>query len=179
MSEQVTHSKIKKVPSKLEHVVESFIFRSRWLLAPFFIGLLVAVVLLLLKFFKYLYSMALNTFTASNQELLVGILTLVDTALLAGLLLIIIFSGYESFVSKIDIDTHEDKPGWMGKVGFGALKVKVIGSIMAISAIELLKVFVNSGEYVVEEIQWKVMIHLTFVLSGVLFAVMDWLGNKK
>ncbi|WP_428614150.1 YqhA family protein, partial [Pseudoalteromonas sp.] len=93
MSEHVTHSKVKKVPTKLEQIVESFIFRSRWLLAPFFIGLLVAVVLLLLKFFKYLYSMALNTFTASNQELLVGILTLVDTALLAGLLLIIIFSG--------------------------------------------------------------------------------------
>ena len=115
----------------------------------------------------------------TGNELILSVLTLVDVALIANLLIIIIFSGYESFVSKIDIDTHEDKPGWMGKVGFGALKVKVIGSIMAISAIELLKVFVNSGEYVVEEIQWKVMIHLTFVLSGVLFAVMDWLGNKK
>ena len=91
MSESVSQTKPKKVPSTLERVVETFIFRSRWLLAPFFIGLLVAVVILLLKFFKYLYSMALNTFTASNQELLVGILTLVDTALLAGLLLIIIY----------------------------------------------------------------------------------------
>ena len=175
MSEQVTHSKIKKVPSKLEQVVETFIFRSRWLLAPFFIGLLVAVVLLLLKFFKYLYSMALNTFTASNQELLVGILTLVDTALLAGLLLIIIFSGYENFVSKLNIDNHEDRPVWMGKVGFSGLKMS---AIVAISAVELLKVFISSNNHSTDELLWKVLIHVTFVVSGVLFALTDYINSK-
>lgn len=178
MSEQVTNSKVKKVPTKVEQVVESFIFRSRWLLAPFFIGLLVAVVLLLLKFFKYLYSMALNTFTASNQELLVGILTLVDTALLAGLLLIIIFSGYENFVSKLNIENHEDRPVWMGKVGFSGLKMKLISAIVAISAVELLKVFISSNNHSTDELLWKVIIHVTFVASGVLFALTDYINSK-
>lgn len=119
-----TPNKKPRQANKVEHTLESFIFNGRWLLAPFFVGLLFAVVLLLIKFFKQLYLMGIATFTATNQELLVGILTLVDTALLAGLLLIITFSGYENFVSKLNIDNHEDRPSWMGKVGFSGLKMK-------------------------------------------------------
>ncbi|AQQ01169.1 hypothetical protein B0W48_16165 [Pseudoalteromonas aliena] len=164
--------------NKVEHALESFIFKGRWLLAPFFVGLLFAVVLLLIKFFKQLYLMGLATFTSTNQELLVGILTLVDTALLAGLLLIIIFSGYENFVSKLNIDNHEDRPSWMGKVGFSGLKMKLISAIVAISAVELLKVFINSGAHPNDELLWKVIIHVTFVMSGVLFALTDYLNSK-
>ncbi|MBB1292029.1 TIGR00645 family protein [Pseudoalteromonas sp. SR44-5] len=167
-----------RVASKLEQFVESFIFRARWLLAPFFIGLLVAIVLLLLKFFKYLYQMAINTFSATNEQLLVGILTLVDTALLAGLLLIIIFSGYENFVSKLNIGNHEDRPAWMGKVGFSGLKMKLISAIVAISAVELLKVFISSTSHSSDELMWKVIIHVTFVISGVLFALTDFINSK-
>ncbi|BDF94465.1 MULTISPECIES: TIGR00645 family protein [Pseudoalteromonas] len=167
-----------RVASKLEKFVESFIFRARWLLAPFFIGLLVAIILLLLKFFKYLYHMALNTFSATNEQLLVGILTLVDTALLAGLLLIIIFSGYENFVSKLNIGNHEDRPAWMGKVGFSGLKMKLISAIVAISAVELLKVFISSPSHTSDELMWKVVIHVTFVISGVLFALTDFINSK-
>ncbi len=161
-----------------ELVLESFIFRGRWLLAPFFVGLLFAVILLLIKFFKQLYLMGVATFTATNQELLVGILTLVDTALLAGLLLIIIFSGYENFVSKLNIDNHEDRPVWMGKVGFSGLKMKLISAIVAISAVELLKVFISSSAYTSEELILKVVIHVTFVISGVLFALTDFINSK-
>jgi uncharacterized protein (TIGR00645 family) len=169
----------KRLPvNRVEHALESFIFKGRWLLAPFFVGLLFAVVLLLIKFFKQLYLMGIATFTATNQELLVGILTLVDTALLAGLLLIITFSGYENFVSKLDIDNHEDKPAWMGKVGFSGLKMKLISAIVAISAVELLKVFINSGVHSNDELLWKVIIHVTFVMSGVLFALTDYLNSK-
>ncbi|KTF14385.1 TIGR00645 family protein [Pseudoalteromonas sp. 10-33] len=164
--------------NKIEHALESFIFKGRWLLAPFFVGLLFAVILLLIKFFKQLYLMGIATFTASNQDLLVGILTLVDTALLAGLLLIIIFSGYENFVSKLGIDNHEDKPSWMGKVGFSGLKMKLISAIVAISAVELLKVFINSEAHSNDELLWKVIIHVTFVMSGVLFAFTDYLNSK-
>lgn len=178
MTDQTTQVKIKKIPSPLEDFVEKYIFRSRWLLAPFFIGLLVAVIILLLKFFKYLYSMALSTFTATNQELLVSILTLVDTALLAGLLLIIIFSGYENFVSKLNIENHEDRPVWMGKVGFSGLKMKLISAIVAISAVELLKVFISSTQHSSDELFWKVLIHVTFVISGVLFALTDYINSK-
>ena len=180
MSEPDTNNINKKIQPvhKVEHALESFIFKGRWLLAPFFVGLLFAVVLLLIKFFKQLYLMGIATFTASNQELLVGILTLVDTALLAGLLLIIIFSGYENFVSKLNIENHEDRPVWMGKVGFSGLKMKLISAIVAISAVELLKVFISSTSHSNNELLWKVLIHVTFVVSGVLFAFTDYLNSK-
>ncbi|MCM8530943.1 MAG: TIGR00645 family protein [Lentisphaeraceae bacterium] len=157
----------------LEKKFESLLFMSRWLLAPFYLGLMLGVVLLLFKFFKELFTTFSTVLTMNGNEIVLSILTLVDISLIANLLIIIIFSGYESFVSKIDVDDHEDKPGWMGKVGFAALKIKVIGSIVAISAIELLKIFVNTSDYDPENIKWKIIIHITFVVSGVLFAVMD------
>lgn len=177
MSEDHNNKNSKPI-NKAEYVLESLIFKGRWLLAPFFVGLLFAVILLLLKFFKQLYLMGVATFTASNQELLIGILTLVDTALLAGLLLIITFSGYENFVSKLNLENHEDRPVWMGKVGFSGLKMKLISAIVAISAVELLKVFISSESYANDELLWKVLIHVTFVVSGVLFAFTDYLNSK-
>lgn len=178
MSDDVKTQVSARVPSKFEQTIESAIFKARWLLAPFFVGLVFAIVILLLKFCKYLYTMALTTFTATNEQLLVGILTLVDTALLAGLLLIIIFSGYENFVSKLNIGAHEDRPIWMGKVGFSGLKMKLISAIVAISAVELLKVFISSAHHSEEELMWKLVIHLSFVVSGVLFALTDYINSK-
>ena len=114
---------------------------------------------------------------ASEASVIVDILILVDISLVASLLLIIIFSGYEIFVSKIDTGAHDDRPSWMGKVDFSGLKLKVIGAIVAISAIDLLKSFmdISSGmsELDADKLMWKVIIHMTFVLSGLLFAVMD------
>lgn len=162
----------------LEKTVESLIFRSRWLLAPFFIGLLVAILALLVKFTKELIYLMTGLFTSGAEEAIISILTLVDTALIASLLLIITFSGYENFVSKLSIGEHEDRPAWMGKVGFSDLKLKLIGAIVAISAVELLKAFINVHELSNEQLAWKVGIHLTFVVSGVLFAVTDWIAEK-
>lgn len=162
---------------KVEHVFENLLFKSRWILAPFFVGLVLSCVMLLIKFGAEFLHLFIHIFELSESEVILGILTLIDIALIASLLMIITFSGYESFVSKFDIDDHEDRPVWMGKVGFSALKIKVIGSIVAISAIELLKVFINitpeyqSNDY--DMVMWKVIIHLAFVISGVLFAVMD------
>ena len=98
---------------------------------------------------------------------------------MANLLIIIIFAGYENFVSKIDTGGHEDRPDWMGHVDFAGLKMKLIGSIIAISGIDLLKAFVAVGEMSNEQMAWKVGIHVTFVFSGVMFAIMDWLGGPK
>lgn len=156
-----------------EHHLERALFASRWLLAPFFIGLVAAIAVLLLKFFKELISLIAGVWTATDYEAVTSILTLVDTALLASLLLIMIFSGYENFVSKLAIGDHEDRPAWMGKVGFSDLKLKLIGAIVAISAVELLKVFLDSTQFSNFQLAWKVGIHLTFVVSGVLFAVTD------
>jgi uncharacterized protein (TIGR00645 family) len=162
-----------------EATLESWIFRSRWLLAPFFVGLLVAILALLVKFLKQLWELLATAFNAGSEQLIVSILSLVDGALIAALLLIIGFSGYENFVSKIAIGGHEDRPAWMGKVGFSDLKIKLMGAIVAISAVELLKAFINVTQFSTEELAWKVGIHITFVVSGVLFAVTDRITEGK
>lgn len=158
---------------KVERGLELLMFNSRWLLAPFYIGLVVAVGLLLIKFAQEFVHLLAHVFTSSESEVVLAVLTLVDMSLVANLLLIIIFSGYENFVSKIDTGDHEDRPEWMGKVDFSGLKVKLIASIVAISAIELLKSFVNVAALDNRELMWKVGIHVTLIVSGVLFAVMD------
>mgnify|MGYP003339520159 CR=1 FL=1 len=165
--------------SRVEQTLESFVFRSRWLLAPFFVGLILAIVALLIKFLKQLWFLAVNVFTLTSDEMIISILTLVDSALIAALLLIIGFSGYENFVSKIGTGEHEDRPAWMGKVGFSDLKIKLIGAIVAISAVELLKAFINIDEFTWYELSWKVGIHVTFVVSGVLFALTDRITEGK
>ena len=162
---------------ELENSIEATIFKSRWLLAPFFIGLVFSIFLLLITFVKEFIHLSSNILTAPESEVIVGILALVDMSLVGSLLLMIIFSGYEIFVSKIDVADHQDKPDWMGKVDFSGLKLKVIGAIVAISAIDLLKTFMKIPAQVSDEdtnmLMWKVIIHMAFVLSGVLFALMD------
>jgi uncharacterized protein (TIGR00645 family) len=145
----------------------------------------VGIFILLVKFTQEFWHVASHMIDGSESEVILAILTLVDMSLVANLLLIIIFSGYENFVSKIDTAGHEDRPEWMGKVDFSGLKVKLIASIVAISAVELLKSFVNisiAAEDVTAtagwtlsdtKLAWKVGIHVVLVVSGVLFAVMD------
>lgn len=162
-----------------ERAIEKLIFASRWILAPFFIGLLVAMIVLLFKFLKELFDLVKNVGTSSDYDTVISILTLVDTALIAVLLLIIVFSGYESFVSRINTQDHEDRPAWMGKVGFADLKLKLIGAIVAISAVELLKAFLVSQSFTNTQLAWKVGIHFTFVLSGVFFAITDYISESS
>lgn len=162
---------------KIEAGLEATIFKSRWLLAPFYLGLVFSIILLFIKFAQEFWHMSTHVLDASESEVIVGILALVDMSLVGSLLLMIIFSGYEIFISKINVAGHEDRPDWMGKVDFSGLKLKVIGAIVAISAIDLLKTFMNiPGELSYQDtnvLLWKVIIHLAFVLSGVFFALMD------
>jgi uncharacterized protein (TIGR00645 family) len=170
-------NKKSSILEKVEHGMESTIFNSRWLLAPFYLGLVVSIILLFIKFAQELYHLTIHVTTTAESTVIIGILTLVDMALVGSLLLMIIFSGYEIFISKIDVADHEDRPDWMGKVDFGGLKLKVIGAIVAISAIDLLKTFMEIPDKPAaldsEMFLWKVTIHMAFVLSGVLFALMD------
>jgi len=166
---------MKKVEATLEH----WVFQSRWLLAPFFIGLLLAIIALLVKFVKQLWELAFSMFSLASEEMIIEILTLVDATLIASLLLIIGFSGYENFVSKIGTGQHEDRPAWMGRVGFSDLKIKLMGAIVAISAVELLKAFINVDSLPWQHLAWMVGIHVTFVVSGVLFAVTDRITEGK
>lgn len=158
---------------RIDRYLESFIFAGRWLLAPFYLGLLAALGLLLIKFGKGLIAFAPMVFTQPDGEVIVALLELIDVVLAANLLLIIIFAGYENFVSRMDIGDHEDRPPWMGHVGFSGLKMKLIGSIVAISAIELLRLFMHTGDFSANEVGWKLAIHVALVVSGLLFAIMD------
>jgi len=164
---------------KAEAFLESLVFRSRWLLAPFFFGLIVAIVAVLVKFGKLLLALFAALAGGAEHEVILIVLTLIDSALVASLLLIIAFSGYENFVSKIGTGEHEDRPAWMGKVGFSDLKIKVMGAIVAISAVELLKAFINADKLTNTQLGWRVGIHIAFVVSGVLFAVTDRLHEGK
>ncbi len=156
---------------RIEKALEKFIFGSRWLLAPFYIMLVVTLVVLLAKFLMKFADMLTVIWTMEGTALVLPILGLIDLVLVSNLLILIIFSGYENFVSKIDeAKDHSDRPEWMGNVDYGSLKIKVIGSIVAISSIDLLKAFFDIHQYNKEDLMWLVIVHLTFVISGLLFA---------
>jgi uncharacterized protein (TIGR00645 family) len=148
-------------------------------MAPFYVGLIVALPILLWSFGKDIVHAAPHIFAEDGkpEDAILLVLSLIDLSLAANLVLIVVFSGYESFVSKIDTGDHADRPDWMGKVDFSGLKLKLLASIVAISAISLLKSFMVLGEGGVSQgtLMWQVAIHLTFVVSGVLLALMDWL----
>ena len=160
-----------KVP--FETSLERALVASRWLLAPFFVGLALAVVLLLIKFVQEFFHLATHAFTMSEAEAIVGILSLVDIALTGALVMIVIFSGYENFVSRIDHTSNRNWPEWMGSIDFTALKIKLLGSIVAISAIQLLKQFMAVKTASDRDLIWYVAIHLVFVVSSVLLALSD------
>jgi len=166
--------------SGVEHVLEVVLFGSRWLLAPLYLGMVAALVVILVKFFQKLWTLVAGTVVDDIDEIMLGVLSLLDLALLGNLVLIVILAGYENFVSKIvAARTSEDRPHWMGHVDFSGLKMKLIGSIVAISAIGLLQDFFNADKLEWVDLMWRVILHLTFVISGLLFALMDWLGEKR
>ncbi|MGE3249718.1 MAG: TIGR00645 family protein [Hyphomonadaceae bacterium] len=164
----------------LERAIESLIFSSRWLMAPVYLGLIVALGILIVTFFRELYLQAPQILNMDETDIILLVLTLVDLSLAGNLVLIILFSGYENFVSKIDA-AHDDRdrPEWMGTLDFSGLKIKLIASIVAISGIHLLKIFMNIEHYTVTQLTWYVIIHLTFIFSGVAFALMDWIEAKS
>lgn len=158
---------------KLERMTESLLFASRWLLAPFYVGLALSLVVLLLKFVQEFFHFAVMSITAKESDVILGVLTLVDLALTGSLLIIVIFSGYENFVSRVDHAQHRDWPEWMGTIDFTALKLKLLSSIVAISGVQLLKVFMNVGKVSDRDLFWLVVVHLVFIASSVLLALSD------
>lgn len=170
--------------NSVERRFEKFLFASRWLMAPMYLGLVVALGMLLVVFTKEIFYYLPQIMEMKSEDVILVVLTLIDLTLAANLLLIVLFSGYENFVSKFDFDTGADRPGWMGTVDFSGLKMKLIASIVAISAIDLLKWFMGIEEFTDPEAMdkkffWLVVVHLTFVASGVLMALMDWLTSRS
>ena len=168
--------------NKIERGLEKVLFASRWLMAPMYLGLVAALGILGVIFMRELFHYIPKVMTMESEDAILVVLTLIDLTLAGNLLLIVLFSGYENFVSKFDFDTGADRPDWMGKVDFSGLKMKLIASIVAISAIDLLKWFMSIEEMTDAQMDrrlyWLVIVHLTFVASGVLMALMDYLTSK-
>lgn len=164
-------------------LLEKGLFASRWLLAPLYVGLSAALILVLIRFGTAFWVLLQSVINGEGHSFTLDLLALLDLVLLANLILIVIFAGYENFVSKIEAAKNNvDRPHWMGTIDFSGLKLKLIGSLVAISVIELLKDFIMLGEHpgdkVGDGIIWRVVIHLVFVISGVMFAAMDFIAEK-
>ncbi|CAM5774545.1 hypothetical protein LMIY3S_04576 [Labrys miyagiensis] len=162
----------------MEKLIERGLVAARWVMAPFYIGLVVALFVVLLKFGQELLHYVETALTLSGEETVTGALEMVDLALLASLILIVIFSGYENFVSRIDGSDHVNWPSWMTKVDFAGLKLKLLASIVLISAIQLLKGFMQIERLTDRDLYWLVGIHIVFMVSSVLLALSDWLQAK-
>jgi len=157
----------------IERTAESILYASRWLLAPIYMGLSLGLVVLGIKFFQEIIHILPVILSAKETDIVLLILSLIDIALVGGLLVMVMLSGYENFVSTIDIKEGSEKLAWLGKMDSGSLKQKVAASIVAISSIHLLKAFMNADHIDNDKLMWYVIIHMTFVLSALGMAVVD------
>ena len=157
----------------MERLIESTMYASRWLLAPIYLGLSLAVLLIGIKFFQEVVHIFPLIFSMKETDLVLVTLSLVDMALVGGLLVMVMLSGYENFVSAIDLQEGQEKLAWLGKLDSGSLKQKVAASIVAISSIHLLKAFMAAQQIANDKLMWYVIIHMTFVLSALGMAYVD------
>jgi uncharacterized protein (TIGR00645 family) len=175
----------------MERIIERLLFASRWLLAPIYLGMGLVLLVLGIEFFHELYEIALGLFAYAPAEaatsakammeagqereslLVLKLLSLIDLVLIGSLIVMVMFSGYENFVSRIDTGDEADKLGWLGKLDAGTLKLKVAASIVAISSIHLLEKFMQVQQLTSEKLLWYVIIHMTFVVSALLMGVLD------
>lgn len=157
----------------MERTFERLMYASRWILAPIYLGLSIALLLLGIKFFEEAVHAIPQVLAYKEADLVLLTLSLVDIALVGGLLVMVMLSGYENFVSRIDVAEDTEKLSWLGKLDSGSLKQKVAASIVAISSIHLLKAFMNAHNIANDKLMWYVIIHLTFVLSALGMALVD------
>jgi uncharacterized protein (TIGR00645 family) len=180
MSEISAPSRTKGVRRAIERGAETALFNSRWLMAPFYVGLIVSIVVLLLKFLRMLWEFILEAPGAKSTDTILGVLSLIDVVLISNLVLIVVFSGYENFVSRIDTSSHPNWPVWMTRIEFAGLKQKLLASIVAISAIHVLEAFLNIDHaFDAARMTWLVGVLLVFVVSTLLLALSDrWSAEK-
>jgi uncharacterized protein (TIGR00645 family) len=157
----------------MERFVEKTMYASRWLLAPIYLGLSLGLLALAVKFFQEIIHVMPLLLETSEADLILLLLSLIDMALVGGLLVMVMISGYENFVSQLDIDDNAEKLSWLGKMDSTSLKAKVAASIVAISSIHLLRVFMDAANLEVEHLKWYVIIHMTFVVSAFAMGYLD------
>ncbi len=161
---------------RLELAIESIILASRWLLVVFYLGLALALAIYALSFGKKLFEFISQVWVLSDTDTILKMLALIDAALVASLVVMVIISGYENFVSRFD--EHEGEVHWLGTIDVGSLKVKVASTIVAISSIHLLQVFLNSAQYTSVQLMWLTLMHMAFVASALILAYIDKLTGK-
>ncbi len=165
--------------SKFETVLEKMIFSSRWIQAPLYAGLIVGGMLYTYKYLVELIHLCTSINEISETALMLGVLTLVDITMVANLLIMVIVGGYSTFVSRLDIDKHEDKPEWLQKIDAGSLKVKLAGSLVGVSSIHLLQTFINIKNHESEHVMWQVIIHVVFLFSALMLAYTEKILHQK
>ncbi len=154
----------------VERFFEKVIFASRWVQAPLYGGLIVGAVLYTYKFLVELVHLCATVGTITEEVLMLGVLTLVDITMVSNLLIMVIIGGYATFVSRIHLDAHEDRPDWLEKIDAGTLKVKLAGSLVGVSGIHLLKSFINIGNKSFDQVKWQIIIHVVFLFSTLMLA---------
>ncbi|MGS2723976.1 TIGR00645 family protein [Porticoccus sp. GXU_MW_L64] len=157
----------------MERLIEGLLYRARWLLAPIYLGLSLAVVALGVKFFMELYHLLVDSPFITEAKMILIVLSLIDIAMVGGLIVMVMMSGYENFVSQLDIDASDEKLNWLGKMDSSSLKAKIAASIVAISSIHLLKKFMDIENLDHDDLKWYVIIHLTFVASAFAMGYLD------
>lgn len=163
----------------MERLIEKLMYGARWIMAPIYLGLSLVLLALGIKFFQEIFHILPNVLHMKEVDLILVTLSLIDITLVWGLIVMVMFSGYENFVSRLDVDDDDDKLGWLGKLDAGSLKNKVAASIVAISSIHLLKVFMNTENIANDKIKWYLLIHITFVLSAFAMGYLDKLTRHK
>lgn len=163
----------------MESLFEKLFYSARWILAPLFLGLALALLALALKFFQEVWHVLPHVFELSESDLILSLLSMVDMGLVGGLIVMVMYSSYENFVSRLDLDEKDsERLGWLGKMDAGSLKNKVAASIVAISSIHLLRIFMNISTIENDKLLWYVIVHLTFVLSALVMCWIDLLTRK-
>lgn len=162
----------------LERPFERLLYASRWLIAPIYLGLSLALVALAIKFFQELIHMLMDITVISEADTILIVLSLIDISLVSGLIVMVMFSGYENFVSRLDLHDNSEKLSWLGTLDTNSLKNKVAASIVAISSIHLLKLFMDAGNVPNDKLLWYVLMHLTFVVSAFAMGILDKMTRK-
>jgi uncharacterized protein (TIGR00645 family) len=163
----------------MERLIETTMYRARWLLAPIYLGLSLALVALGIKFFQEAYHLLIHILELKEADMILVVLSLIDIAMVGGLLVMVMMSGYENFVSQLDVGEDEEKLSWLGKMDASSLKAKIAASIVAISSIHLLKIFMGAESVENDKIMWYVLLHLTFVGSAFAMGFLDILARDK
>jgi uncharacterized protein (TIGR00645 family) len=175
------HSSLSSSPSasnQAEAFFESVVFASRWIQAPLYAGLIVAELLYAYKFLIELWEMVIHINKMEETVFMLGVLGLIDVTMVANLLTMVVIGGYATFVSKLDLDQHPDRPDWLTHVDPGTIKIKLAASLIGISSIHLLKGFVDVANENPEHLKWKIFIHMTFLASAILLAWTDKIMQK-